>query len=84
MGSVANPRKVSLNLQNVTPQSAVDTIAAAYGLALAPINGIQMLTEGVPTDLATYRASETESFRIQNSQALTSFRACCPTFSIRM
>ena len=62
-------RKVSLNLQNVTPQSAVSTIAAAYGLALAPINGILVLTEGVPTDLATYRASETESFRIQNSQA---------------
>ncbi len=65
----SSPRKVSLNLQNVTPQSAVSTIAAAYGLALAPINGILILTEGVPTDLATYRASETESFRIQNSQA---------------
>ena len=65
----STPRKVSLNLQNVTPQSAVSTIAAAYGLALAPINGILVLTEGVPTDLATYRASETQSFRIQNSQA---------------
>ena len=64
-----SPRKVSLNLQDVTPQDAVSTIAAAYGLALAPINGILVLTEGVPTDLATYRASETESFRIQNSQA---------------
>ena len=62
-------RKVSLNLQNVEPQNAVETIAAAYGLALAPINGILMLSEGVPTDLATYRASETQSFRIQNSQA---------------
>lgn len=62
-------RKVSLNLQNVEPQSAVSTIAAAYGLALAPINGILMLTEGVPTDLATYRSSETQSFRIQNGQA---------------
>ena len=66
---VGASRKVSLNLQGVTPQSAVSTIAAAYGLALAPINGILVLTEGVPTDLATYRASETESFRIQNSQA---------------
>ena len=65
----SSPRKVSLNLQGVTPQSAVSTIAAAYGLALAPINGILVLTEGVPTDLATYRASETQSFRIQNSQA---------------
>lgn len=65
----SSPRKVSLNLQDVDPQSAVSTIAAAYGLALAPINGILVLTEGVPTDLATYRASETESFRIQNSRA---------------
>ena len=62
-------RKVSLNLQNVEPQNAVSTIAAAYGLALAPVNGILMLTEGVPTDLATYRSSETQSFRIQNGQA---------------
>ena len=62
-------RKVSLNLQNVEPESAVQTIAAAYGLALAPINGIEVLSEGVPTDLATYRAAETQSFRIQNSQA---------------
>ena len=65
----SSPRRVSLNLQNVTPESAVSTIAAAYGLALAPLNGILVLTEGVPTDLATYRASETESFRIQNSRA---------------
>ncbi len=62
-------RKVSLNLQEVTPESAVRTIGTAYGLALAPINGILMLTEGVPVDLATYRASSTQSFRIQNSQA---------------
>ena len=64
-------RKVSLNLQNVDAPSAVRTIAAAYGLALSPINGILMLSEGVPTDLATYRASETQSFRMQNTQAGT-------------
>ena len=63
--------KVSLNLQDVAPESAVRTITTAYGLALAPINGILMLTEGVPSDLATYRASSTQSFRIQNSQADT-------------
>ncbi len=64
-------RDVSLNLQSVPPESAVRTIATAYGLALAPINGILMLTEGVPSDLATYRASSTQSFRVQNSQADT-------------
>ena len=62
-------RKVSLNLEDVSPESAVRTIAAAYGLALAPINGITMLTQGETSDLATYRASETQSFRIQNTQA---------------
>ena len=62
-------RKVSLNLQGVSPESAVNTIATAYGLALAPLNGITVLSEGVPTDLATYRASETQSFRIQNGRA---------------
>lgn len=64
-------RKVSLNLNDVDPASAVRTIAAAYGLALSPINGILMLSEGVPTDLATYRSSETQSFRMQNTQAGT-------------
>ena len=64
-------RKISLNLQDVPPESAVRTIGTAYGLALAPINGILMLTEGVPGDLATYRSSTTQSFRIQNSQADT-------------
>jgi type II secretory pathway component GspD/PulD (secretin) len=64
-------REVSLNLQDVDPGSAVRTIGTAYGLALAPINGILMMSEGVPSDLATYRASTTQSFRIQNSQADT-------------
>ncbi len=64
-------RKVSLNLEDVSPESAVRTIAAAYGLALAPINGITMLTQGETSDLATYRASETQSFRILNTQAGT-------------
>jgi type II secretory pathway component GspD/PulD (secretin) len=64
-------RKISLNLEGVDPASAVRTIAAAYGLALSPINGIIMLSEGVPTDLATYRSSETQSFRMQNTQAGT-------------
>ena len=62
-------RQVSLNLGGVSPETAVRVIATSSGLALAPVNGILVLTEGVPGDLATYRASETESFRIQNSRA---------------
>ena len=64
-------RQVSLNLQNVEPESAVRTIATAYGLTLSPIGRILMLSEGETSDLATYRSSETQSFRIQNTQAGT-------------
>ncbi|HEX8464240.1 MAG TPA: hypothetical protein VF627_06430 [Abditibacterium sp.] len=64
-------RQVSLNLQDVEPESAVRTIATAYGLTLSPIGKILMLSEGETSDLATYRASETQSFRIQNTQAGT-------------
>jgi type IV pilus assembly protein PilQ len=64
-------RKVSLNLQNVAPDVAVQSIATAYGLALSKIGGVTMISEGVPTDLATYRLSGTESYRMQNTQART-------------
>jgi type II secretory pathway component GspD/PulD (secretin) len=64
-------RKVSLTLAGVTPRSAVQSIATAYGLALSEIDGISMISEGVPTDLATYHLSGTESFRMQNTQAQT-------------
>ncbi len=64
-------RRVSLNLQDVDAESAVRTIGAAYGLALSPINGILMLSEGETSDLATYRSSQTQSFRMQNTQAST-------------
>ena len=62
-------RTVSLNLSGVTPEEALKAIATANGLALSPIGGIIMLSEGVPTDLATYRLSGTQSYRMQNTQS---------------
>lgn len=64
-------RKVSLNLTGVDPAMAIRSIATAYGLALSQINGIYMMSEGVPTDLATYHLSGTASYRMQNTQAQT-------------
>ncbi|MBV9865869.1 MAG: type II and III secretion system protein [Abitibacteriaceae bacterium] len=64
-------RKVSLNLAGVDPATAIRSIATAYGLALSQINGIYMMSEGVPTDLATYHLSGTASYRMQNTQAQT-------------
>jgi type II secretory pathway component GspD/PulD (secretin) len=66
-----SPRTVSLNLNGVEPETALRSIANVYGLSLANINGIWMLSEGQPSDLATYRLSGTASFRLQNTQAQT-------------
>jgi type IV pilus assembly protein PilQ len=64
-------RKVSLNLQLMEPAAAVSSIATAAGLAISRVNNIFMMSEGVPTDLATYNLSGTASFRMQNIQAGT-------------
>ena len=62
-------RTVSLSLAGMEPRAAIQSIATAHGLALAESGGVLMLSEGVPTDLATYRLSGTQSFRMQNTQA---------------
>lgn len=62
-------RSVSLNLSGIGPEEALKAIATANGLALAQIGGLTMLSEGVPTDLATYRLSGTQSYRMQNTQS---------------
>ncbi len=64
-------RKISLNLDGVSPEDALRDISTAYGLALSESDGVFTLSEGVPTDLATYNASDTQSFRMQNTQAQT-------------
>jgi type IV pilus assembly protein PilQ len=62
-------RDVSLNLQGLAPMAALQAIATANGLALSQTGGLYVLAEGIPTDLATYRLSNTESYRMQNTQA---------------
>jgi len=64
-------RKVSLNLKNMDPSAAIQSIATANGLALSHISGIFMMSEGEARDLATYHLSNTASFRMQNTQAQT-------------
>ena len=64
-------RKVTVNLRNVAPSIAVQSIATANGLALSRVGDLFVLSEGVPTDLATYRVSGTQSYRMQNLKAET-------------
>jgi type IV pilus assembly protein PilQ len=64
-------RRVSLNLRGVPPDVVLQTIATAYGLSLARVDDVYMVSEGEPRDLATYRLSGTASYRMQNLQAGT-------------
>lgn len=55
-------RKVSLYMQNRSALEIIKGIAMGYGLALSNVGDVYMLSEGVPTDLPTYRRSGTASF----------------------
>jgi type IV pilus assembly protein PilQ len=72
-------RIVSVSLTNVKPEEVLQYIAGAYGLALSKKDDIYMVCEGVPTDLATYRASGTQSFPMQFVRAQTASELL-PTF----
>lgn len=64
-------RNVSLNLRNISPVAALQAIATANGLAFSQTGVLYVLSQGIPTDLATYRLSDTASYRMQNTQAQT-------------
>jgi type IV pilus assembly protein PilQ len=62
-------RKVSLVLDDMDADDVIHAIASGYGLALSRFDGVYMVSEGVPTDLATYHLSGTQSFRLNFIQA---------------
>ncbi|HET6385057.1 MAG TPA: type II and III secretion system protein [Armatimonadota bacterium] len=72
-------RKVSLSLSGDMAADVIGAIANGYGLALSQINGVYMVSEGVPTDLATYHLSGTESFPMKYLEAETA-AGLLPTF----
>lgn len=64
-------RTASLNLEGLPVDAVLRAIASAYGLALSQVNDVYMISKGVPDDLAAYRLSGTESFRMKYIQADT-------------
>jgi type IV pilus assembly protein PilQ len=72
-------RIVSLTLADAKPEGVLQYIASAYGLALSKQGDVYMACEGVPTDLATYRASGTQSFPMKFVRAQTASELL-PTF----
>lgn len=55
-------RKVSMNCEGLTVEQVLQGIASGYGLALSVLGDVQMLSEGIPTDLPTYGRSVTASY----------------------
>ena len=72
-------RTVSLSLADTKPEQILQYIASAYGLSLSQKAGVCMVSEGVPRDLATYRASGTQSFPMKFVRAQTASELL-PTF----
>ncbi|MCD6351747.1 MAG: hypothetical protein J7M26_06480 [Armatimonadetes bacterium] len=71
--------KVSLNITDMEPLDIIKGIAAGYGLALSPVGDVYMLSEGVPSDLTTYRRSGTGSFPVRYLKARDAV-SLLPTF----
>lgn len=72
-------RVVSMTMDNATPEDMLKAITSAYGLAMAKNGDVYMISEGIPTDLATYRLSGTASFPMKYVQAQTA-SGLLPTF----
>ena len=72
-------RTVSMSLTNMKPEDVLQNIASAYGLSLSNQDGVYMVSEGVPTGLSTYRASDTQSFPMKFVRAQTASELL-PTF----
>jgi type II secretory pathway component GspD/PulD (secretin) len=72
-------RETTISLESLPPIEVIRGIASAYGLALLEREGKFMISEGVPTDLATYNMSGTQSFPMQYVRAYTA-SGLLPTF----
>ncbi|HEY3266487.1 MAG TPA: hypothetical protein VGM37_06150 [Armatimonadota bacterium] len=72
-------REVSMALDGLSVDDTLHGIAGASGLALSLIDGVYMVSDGVPTDLATYHLSSTESFRMKYTRAQAA-SGLLPTF----
>ena len=66
-------------LHDVTVEEALHGLASAAGLALSEVDGVFMVSDGVPNDLATYHLASTESFRMKYTKAQAA-SGLLPTF----
>lgn len=71
--------RITINLQNQLPRVAVETIANAYGLSVAEVGGVLMVSEGIPRSPSSYLLSEIEAIRTKYVDAANA-RNLLPVF----
>jgi len=74
-------RKVSLHVAGLTADQVLQGIASGYGLAISGVGDVQMVSEGIPTDLPTYGRSATQSYPLTYLQ-VDSAASLLPPFLI--
>jgi len=62
-------RKVTVHLADKSPREVVDCIVSAYGFSCGEVNGILMISEGIPRRPSSYLLSDIESIPTQYVEA---------------
>jgi len=62
-------RKVTVHLSDKTPREIIGNIVAAYGFSSREVNGIIMISEGIPRKPSSYLLSDIESIPMQYVEA---------------
>ncbi|MFQ5811042.1 MAG: type II secretion system protein GspD, partial [Armatimonadota bacterium] len=59
------PRTITVNLRNREVQDIIDHIVAAYGLSCRAVDGVCMISEGIPRHASSYLLSDIDSITTQ-------------------
>ncbi len=62
-------RKITVHLENKSAREIVDYIVSAYGFSCGEVNGVLMISEGIPRRPSSYLLSEIESIPTQYVEA---------------
>jgi len=62
-------RKITINLTHKQPREAIDYIVSAYGFSFAEVEGVLIVSEGIPKNPSSYLLSEIDSVTAKYVQA---------------
>jgi type IV pilus assembly protein PilQ len=72
-------RRLTVNIVDRTPRQIIEDIARAYGLSAADVNGVTMISEGIPRSPSSYLLSDIDSIRTKYVDAANA-RNLLPVF----